>query len=238
MFTRLVFATAFVAVAGSVHALDLWNQESNIGTNFGGVVDQEFVDFPTFATYSVDDVVVGAPGWHVSSIQTMVIAADTVHIADITQARLNVFAGGAASPSAGSDPSTGTLVNVTVTPNTNFTNVFYITATGLNLNWAAGEYWVGLSALATYGDGVTSNNEVFIADNLTNSAGALHTSFARNPANGWQGGSGWQDYATFSAGNASNGYGAMDIQGTLAPEPVSLLVMGMGGLALLRRRKK
>jgi len=224
---------ALAALALPAHGADLWNQESAFHTSGGaGFVDEEFSDFPTYSTYNVDDVIVGAGGWTVNQIQTEVIATNTTAVTGITQARLNLFTNnGTSLPAAGNDPTTGSVVTVAVTADTNFTNVFYVTASGLNLNLGAGEYWVGLSPLASF----SSQGETYIGytNPPQNPAGANYFSAAENPGGSFAlaQGTGWGNY------NGTNGYGAMDIQGTPAPEPASMAALGVGVLALIRRRR-
>jgi hypothetical protein len=244
MTKRIIAVGALALIAMPSFAADLWNQEAAFHTNGGsGNVDQDFTDLAGYPTYIVGDVIVGGGGWDVSSIQTEFIAGTPSDpITSITQATLNVFANsGSGTPTVGNDPSTGTTVNVTVTADTNFTNVFYLTATGLNLNWAAGEYWVGLTPNAAYGTyGQTYTGDIVVGALGANAAGANYTSVIRDPggAFGDPAGTNWASFNTWDSSTTANGYEAMDIQGVVAaPEPVSMAFLGLGVVGLIARRR-
>src|SRR5579863_6945717 len=140
MTKKIIGIGAMALAAMPAFATDLWDQQATFHSSGGsGFVNQNFTDFPTYSTYDVSDVIVGAGGWNVTSVSVEVIASSTTGILTMTQGLLNVFSNSGSLPGAGNNPASGTAVAITVTPDSNFSNVFYITASGLNLNLSAGE---------------------------------------------------------------------------------------------------
>lgn len=233
--TVLGIALATVPAFGS----DLWNQQTGLGNSYAsfvGAIDGTYSDASIYSSYQLSDVIVGAGGWNVTSISMVIIDGDPT-VTGINSAILNFFNNtGTALPPGGDDPTTGTTLssNVTVTAINAANGVYLLTASGLNLNWSAGEYWVGLTSIGSFG----SFGEVTDAYQTTNSAGATYTSVLRNPGNGLGDGSAWMQYS----GQGSpyvNAYAGIDIQGAFAtPEPVSMAIFGFGALGLLARRRR
>jgi hypothetical protein len=237
---KILITMAAAALAAASFGTDLWNQEAPFHTTGGGgVIDQNFASpYGAYATFNVDDVLVTGGTWNVTSIQTEIIMSLPADFANITQATLNVFSGGSSLPSAGSNPSLGTTVNVSVTADPNFTNAFYVTASGLNLTWTPGEYWVGLTAIVNYA--TTGETYIGYTNPAVNNAGANYTSALENPGGGFGKGTGWLQYSAFGTTTSPipNSYGAMDIQGTATPEPASMAVLGLGIVGIIARRRR
>lgn len=91
-------------------------------------------------TYSVNDIVVDGTGWVITSISTYQNALGGFEN-DVTQAVINIF------PKTGElpveIPTNDTMVPVTVTHISG--DDYKVTADGLNIELAPGEYWIGLT---------------------------------------------------------------------------------------------
>ncbi len=91
-------------------------------------------------TYSVNDIVVDGTGWNITSISTYQNALGGFD-SEVTQAVINIF------PKTGElpleIPTNDTLVPVTVTHISD--DDYKVTADGLNIELAPGEYWIGLT---------------------------------------------------------------------------------------------
>ena len=238
--TKKIYALAALALAATPSfATDLWDQQSGLpagpNASFPTAADCLFSDFASANTYIASDVEVGAGGWTVNQISMEVVGA-SVAVETITHAQLNVFA----NPSSNSlptplDPTMGPTVSVSVTAIANNPGDYLVTASGLNLTWAQGEYWVGLTSLANYSAG----QEIWDGYITSNVAGALQQSAMDNPG-GYDGlpNNGWNTLSSVY-GSPNPLYAAIDIQGTVnpAPEPASIALLGLGAVGILRRRR-
>jgi hypothetical protein len=221
---------AIALVCGSVvsaNAAVLWDQ-SALGT--ADVANQEFGDFPAFNNYSVGDIAVTGLGWQITSVSIFVSLQNaTAWQAQVTQGRLNIFGKTGGTPLASDDPTAGSLVSISTTSVGN--NVYKITASGLNMNVSAGNYWVGLTPRGDFG----AVGQAFHLNSTTTSGAP---SYWRNPSGGFGSGSDWIPAST--AGNqAAFVDGSLMIEGTqVVPEPGTMAALAIGAVALLRRRKK
>ncbi len=203
----------------------LWNQPPS--TTYGAAwVQWEFTDQPARSTYTVNDFQVPAgPGWTLDSVTKYFMYTTT----PVTQARLNIWSKTASMPDdATMDPTTGSLVDVTFTFNASLGKE-ELTATGLNLTLAPGDYWITLTPLSNY----AQYGQTLMAQNTTTIL--LDDSRYRNPG----GGCGYAQGTVWINSYANSYYNwedAMKIQGTLAPEPGALSLLALAGLALIRRR--
>jgi len=239
--TKKLLALGALAVAATPSfATDLWDQQPGLTNGFNAFTDEQFTDLPDHSVYNASDVIVGAGGWTVNSIS--VEGEENGSPGTPTQALLNIFAntGQNSVPAVQNDPTTGQLVNVTFTPlgNIGFNGApaYFLTVSGLNLQLAAGEYWIGLTAIGAIG-GSSGENEFETGFSTVNSAGAKEGSAFINPGAYWGYGSSWQQETNVS-GDPTPDFSAIDIQGSAAPEPVSIALLGLGVVGLISRRRK
>jgi hypothetical protein len=191
----------------------LWDQQPlDVST---GYVNQEFGDFPSFSAYQLHDVTVTGTGWNITSITEYFTTGAWPGSFD---ARLNIFALSGSAPLPTDDPTSGLLypaVNVESTLST-------VTLSGLNINLAPGDYWIGFTPVLDFG----SSGQQFelVASTVGN------PSAVRNSGGGFGIGSDWTTTAAF--GGATDG--SITINGdalTSAPEPATYSLIG-GGLLL------
>ena len=126
----------------------LWDQ-GNYAVGAGAFVDQEFDDFPDFDSYLVTDIDTGGDDWVIESVTTFFTNENAWADADITQGRLNIFPKTGDLPdNDADDPGAGKVVDITII---DLGDTIAITAADLSIELAAGEYWVGLTPLANFG---------------------------------------------------------------------------------------
>ena len=184
-----------VAPAGDV----LWDQPTDGG---GAFVDQTFPDFPDFDTYLVCDVVVDEPGWNVTGVTMFFTDPGTWPMGD-NPATLNIFEKTGTLPEPGDDPAAGMQVTAQIEP-----DVFglAITAAGLDINLAPGEYWIGLTPDVNFGQfGQAFHLETFFPQG--------DGTAARNPGGAFAIGSDWIDAGT-AFGGVPGWDGAIRVNGT------------------------
>jgi len=225
MVYRLILA-ALICTIVPLQAGVLWYQAPN--TSVPAYVDQEFPDHSTFSTYHVHDVTVDPGGWTIQSITGYFTTGYGSPGWPATGfARVNIFSKTGSLPGSGDDPTAGTVyaANLSVAGGSTL-----VTAGGLSINLAAGDWWIGLTpilAFGTYGQEYHQQAAALAGD---------YTAL-RNPGGGFGFGTGWGTYALIE----TPGDGAILIEGTTGaiPEPAtwSLLALGVGALAFLRRRK-
>lgn len=238
---RSILLAALALAACPAFGLDLWNQQVGVGPAFASFPDQEYDDgiYDVYTTYMANDVIVGAGGWNVDSISVEMTASSVLgSFTTLTTARLNVFAnpGGNSVPAVQDDPSKGVTVPVSVVPVGGLTDTYYVIASNLNLNLAAGEYWIDLTPVG----GVLSVGQSYEVFTPTNSAGAHLGSATINPLQGYQFPSG-PNWGTMQDENHTAGpeYGAIDIQGAAAaPEPSAMVGLAAGIFGLLRFKRR
>lgn len=216
----LGIAAAAAAFAGVAQADVLWHQAPN--TAAVAYVDQEFSDFPTFNTYAVSDVTLGAASTITDVTVYFSINAGWPGV--ITQGRLNIFAKSGSLPGGGDDPGTGTVVNVVVS---NAGDHMTIKASGLNIGLAAGSYWIGLTPMTNF----AQNGQAFNMQ-ATGNQGDL-TAF-RNPGGGFGIGTAWGTNTLFGGPGSDH---AITVEGTAIPAPGALALLGAAGLISRRRRR-
>lgn len=194
------------------------------GATAQNVVQQEFGDYPTYSCYVVDDVTFGT-GVNIDGITTW-MTLTPAWIGTVTQARLNIFSKTGALPLGADDPTAGQVVNINVSSNG---TRLVVEASGLNIDLAAGSYWIGLTPIAD-----------FLAVGQSFSAGGANNNgdpaAMRNPGGSFNFPFG-TDWGVAGLSNTS-GYvdAAMEISGTI-PSPGAIALLGLAGIAARRRRR-
>jgi len=221
---RLILAALICSIV-PLQAGVLWYQAPN--TSVPAYVDQEFPDYSTFSTYQVHDVTVDPGGWTIQSITGYFGGSTGAWPTTTANVRVNIFPKSGSLPGSGDDPTGGAVY----TASFSWDGTSYVVAAGaLSIPLAAGDYWIGLTpilAFGTYGQQFHQQAAAVAGD----------YSAVRNPAGGFGFGTDWGTYAMIG----TPGDGAILIEGTtgVIPEPAtwSLLALGVGALAFLRRRK-
>ncbi len=222
----LILSLAAASVIADAQDILYDHSTADTSANF---VNQKFGDFPTFSTGIVDDVAFGTT----VTIRDVTIWTDrnsTAWLTGVNSAVVNVFTKtGTGPPNAADDPTNGTVVAVTVTAVTNNgLDSYRITASGLAISKAAGQYYIGLTPIGDFGqvgqcftrgaDGVARDNKAYF----------------RNPGGGFSFGTSWQ--TVDSTGNSYNDM-ALLVSG-FVPEPATIAALAVGVLALATRRRR
>ncbi len=182
---------------GGTRGTALWDQ-SLYSLRATAVVDQEFPDFPEFSTYQVHDV---------SFAGDVVVNTVTVYFTQgfgfwgsgVNTARLNIFPKTSSLPGAGDDPAAGAVVDITLT-SARRNRAWAVSASGLGIPLAAGDYWVGVTPIADFGlFGQEFHAVVAPFFGITGDQTAV-----QNPGGGFGIGSGWAGVEIFGFG-ASDG---------------------------------
>lgn len=206
------------SIAGINRGPTLWDQQPSLAANF---VDQNFSDFPSFATFVVTDVSFGT-AVTITDIITYYTAGFGAWPGAAT-ATLNIFPKVGPDPLAGDDPFSG--VSVPVTIGLGSSGALEVHASGLSIGLGAGDYWVGLTpelAFGTFLQEFRYDATTLVGDD----------SSARNPGGGFGAGTGWFDPDILIG---PYGDAAITILGT--PAPSGLALLGLGGLVATRRRR-
>jgi hypothetical protein len=131
-----------------------------------------------------------------------------------------------ALPTVVDDPSAGMSVVIDVASSATGLDV---TASGLSIDLAAGEYWIGLTPHEDFGGG---GQEFHLS-----SGGLIGDRPAwRNPANGFGFGPGWQDTDAVDDDDAYLD-AAITVGGVIVPAPGAVGLLGVAGFGALRRRR-
>lgn len=149
LLASLTLALLAAPLCASPAAADvLWDQSSI--DEFGPGYFNSLSGLPPFGTtmYAVGDVTVGPGGWIVDSISQMYSALDPEWGLAIETGRLIVIPKTAALPLETDNPATGAMVAMT---GVQVENHFVVTASGLNLVLAPGDYWIGITPVAPSG---------------------------------------------------------------------------------------
>lgn len=218
-----------------------------------GYVNQVFSDNPTITT-GMGSMVTSSSAWNISNIQTLHRGANGVNNwwTNVNTATLNVSRQVGGMPDPNVDPTIATNTGASVVysglvsivldqgqANANGPNQsFRITAntTGISAlqGLAAGSYVFSLVPNATQ----AGNGQTFTVGSTVNGASNDYT---RNPSGGFGFGSpgngGWVTMTVAFPPSGPLANWAIGINGTPVPEPASMAALGLGALALIRRRR-
>ncbi len=171
--TMIIWLTLALSItlAGAAVAQDiLWDQTAGYEGWQQGFFNA-IAGAPPFGStmYTVNDIVVPAGGWTVDTYRIYYDGFDASWAGAVTSAVLYL------EPKTGSlpigDPSTGTTVAVTATILGN--GFLELTATGLGLVIAEGEYWIGLTPFAPNSDNIHVSVPAVGDDSPTYDAGGF-----------------------------------------------------------------
>jgi hypothetical protein len=185
--------------------------------------------------YGLADITVGASGWTIDSMSVFMSFWAIDVNGPATTAVLNIFAqtpgqppSSAFNPRRTANGGVGQIVNVTTT---NFTlsgqSIDQVTASGLNLYLAPGNYWIGLTPIYSGGS--------FGQPNQWPSATTIGADQYFRGANLTTMDANWTNNA--AAAGAGHGDGAFILTGTFTPAPGAAALLGVAGLAAGRRRR-
>ena len=226
--TLALVAVCFAApVNSSAQITTLWDQQPDLSLT--PVIDQDIpVPADAFSTYLVNDATFGSDV-NINSVTTFFTTSSDTWSGLITDGVLNIFDGdrlvGSDDVTSGGDFGLGS-VSLSVTDLGN--NVLAVTASNLNINLAAGTYFIGLSPSLPS----STDSQEFRYDFGT-TVGS--NTFARNPGGAFGFGTGFFDADELSVEYAD---AAFTITGKEVPEPTTagLLALGLVGLVARRRR--
>jgi hypothetical protein len=248
-----VAATVFLGLCGGAHSQVLTgNLLLRQPLAFGnGAANQIFPDYPTYSTGMGSLVTVGGGGWSISNIQVFQIASPVEvnsWYGNVNQAILTVSLQSSGAPNASVDP---TIVNsgaaivysgfVTVGLDEGLDN-----SRGTNQSFRMTADTSGISQLQALGPG----SYVFslVPRVAYDTYGQTYTGWAadlgpndyiRNPGGGYglHIGTSWGTVsAAFQTVNGIEW--GIGINGSPVPEPASIAFLGLGLLAVLRRRRR
>ncbi|MFO0835972.1 MAG: hypothetical protein U0638_13455 [Phycisphaerales bacterium] len=236
----LVLACAGVAVAGPVQTGNsgagsasfsaprsvLWNQST---TNFNGVVDQDFPDFPTYSSGMVDDFTTSGQTWNVNRVTTYYTKGIGFWGTGIGSAQLSLYTKSASMPGGADLVGNLGTVAATLIP---LDNAWVLTAdtSGVGaLQGINGDFWVGLTPIAAFG--VFGQEFHLLSSNATIGAGSA----VRNIGGSFGFGTNWAD-----AGSLGSQPGAdmlFTLEGEVVPAPGAAALLALGGVFAGRRRR-
>lgn len=226
--SKIVSATVLAGIAASSQAtVCLWDQSDlNTGPTGVGFVNSVSPGFNGVVGYGMSDVTVPAGGWTINSVATYFSALSWFDPSSVPTAVLNIFPKTGALPAAGDDPrgtASGVIVPVTLTQIVvDFQGVNVVEAAGLNISLAAGDYWVGLTPIGPAGP--FGPDYQWTTNTLVGQGQAVRFF---SPDSGWL-----DESSVYQVPTAD---GAIKICGI--PTPSALAVLGLGGLAIGRRRR-
>lgn len=209
----LTCAAVMLFAAQGTQADVLWDQ-SDYNLNVPGFFDHENGSPPFgMSVYTVSDITVTGGGWNVTSISTYYSVLGDLFA---TEARLHVFAKSGPLPlDALNDPTMSPIVSVT----TSSSNNVGILTVELDLDLAAGEYWIGLTPIFAIGDPILLSSMSTYGD-----ASASYDAFAFPGPPTW---------FNFNPGVDAS----IMVEGTAIPAPGALALLGLAGVGFRRRRR-
>jgi hypothetical protein len=234
----LCVALLGLACVASAGAAELWDQSSVLADYWAQppiVTSQEFPPpdpFGAYSSYTMNDITTDGQNWVIQEVTVYYsrYSSPSPWVGVVQQARLNVVPKTRALPYNSFDPTSGQLVNVTLTPFTqNNVNYLAITASGLNIPLSAGAWWVGLVPLAPLAS-INNYQEVPVQTPVLKE----NETAWRNPLNGFGAGTDWMPWSVPGSDWLNNTDQSITIIGI--PEPTTLLLLALGTLTLARRR--
>ena len=222
--------TASALLASAAQADVLWNQAPAFdNTSLFGFPNRVTVSDAIFA---MTDVTVPAGGWTINSVSSYF--TDFSFNPTVTQAVLNIFPKTGALPTSSNDPrpsptGQGTLtvpVDVRDIGGSSQQPVMIITAAGLSINLAPGDYWIGLTP--TLNSGPFGSDSAWPAETQIGSQ-SVARGFGAGPGAAFP----WSTVE--SLGGSPNSDLALTVTGV--PAPSSLALLGAAGLLSTRRRR-
>ncbi|MBX3358336.1 MAG: PEP-CTERM sorting domain-containing protein [Phycisphaeraceae bacterium] len=229
--TAALMMVAAVGLASVANADVLWDQQPAYDNfNLPGFIDTAGTASQfggSYANFVVSDVTVPAGGWTVQSVSTYF--SDLSFQGTISTAVLNIFPKSGALPVAGNDPRLSPLGggisvpvgDVRTTGGATVQPVMILTASGLNINLAAGEYWIGLTPTLTGG--------FFGVDGHWPTEPTIGAASASRYYDSQFGASPWT--------NDNPGVDAAITVTGVVPAPGAVALLGLGGLVATRRRR-
>jgi len=150
-------ALLLVSVASAVHATTLWDQSAiSFSSSAPGIYNGKFTGFGGSTSYCLNDVTVPAGGWTINTI-TEYFSNET--FADMQLTAPNGYL--IIMPKTGSlpvgAPTTTTVPLTWVATTQGVQSVYVMTASGLNVNLAAGDYWITVAPITPV-DNFNGNN--------------------------------------------------------------------------------
>ena len=213
----LCAGAVFGAGASAASAAVLWDQ-SAFDLGAPGFFDSVSGAPPFGLTvHAVNDVVVGPGGWTVDTIETYFGSIDATWGTAISSGHLHVFPKTGALPDAIHDPTASATVPMSAT---HMGDHWVVSATGLGVALAPGEYWIGITPIAPGG--------AFGPEPHLAAAGAIGDATASWDLGAFPGPPSWFN---FNPGADA----AIKISGV--PTPGAATLLGVGALFGARRRR-
>lgn len=166
MKTWMPAALVAALLTTTVARADVLLDQSDYDEFGAGYFDSESGEPPFGVTvHGVNDISVGGDGWTVDSITTYYSFLDPGWGTAITQAYLHVFPKTGPLPIDGAnDPTMSPLVSASSVPGA---GIWIVSASGLALDLAPGEYWIGITPIAPsgpFGPEIHLSSHTFIGD--------------------------------------------------------------------------
>ncbi len=234
---KLSLLLALSAIAGAANAVTIFDQigdSVDTSTTSYGAASQDFeTAYNQYDIAAIDDFTTTS-SYVLTTAETAIFPNSTsFSTAGITAWTVSIYSGatGTTASSLSGDVKTYTLAPSAATYTATVGGYYDVVLNlGSSYTLPAGSYWLGITpsvAYATYGQTYVSQSSI--------AAGTALNARQINPSNGFGGGT------NFAASGATAGIGA-NLQYRLTanpvPEPSAFAALGLGAVAVLRRRKK